>query len=115
MLLLSLELPIINSNNVVYIGIKHLSVIVNLNKLVLNIVLKSIIELSLKRIRSLVNFESKLLESRSILDSRLSLIKVVKVLLYPSLLIIHSKDFDKYVLKVSKGYKDSVSLGALFS
>ncbi len=114
LLLLSLKLPIIDSNSVVYISVKCPSVIIDLNKLVFNIVFKSIVESSLKRVKSLVNFKSKLLELRSILDSRFSLAKVVKVLLCFSSLVIYSKDFNKCVFKVGKGYKDSVSLRALF-
>ncbi len=68
-LLSSLELPIVDSNNVVHISVKRLSVSIDLNKLVFNVVLKSIIESSLKHVGSLVNFEGKLLESRGILDS----------------------------------------------
>ncbi len=69
LLLLSLELLIIDSNSVVHIGIKCLSVTIGLNKLVFDVVLKSIIEVSFKRVRSLIDPKSKLLESRSILDS----------------------------------------------
>ncbi len=112
-LLSSLKLLIIDSNSIVYISVKRFSVIIDLNKLIFNVVFKSIIESSLKRIRSLVNFESKLLELRGIFDSRFSLAKVIKILLCPSLLIMHSKDFDKCVFKVGKGCKDSVSLRAL--
>ncbi len=114
-LLSSLELPIIDSDSVVYIGVKYSSVTIDLNKLVLNVVLKSIVESSLKRVRSLVNLKGKLSELRGILDSQLSLAEVVKVLLRLSSLIVHSEDFDKYVLKVSKGYEDSVGLKAPFS
>ena len=114
-LLSSLELLIIDGNSVVYVGVKCSSVTIDLNKLVFNIVLKSIVESSLKRIKSLVNLESKLLELRGILNSRLSLAKVVEVLLCSSSLIMHSKDFNKCVLEVSKGYKDSVDLRASFS
>ncbi len=113
-LLSSLKLPIIDSNSIVYIDVKCPSVIIDLNKLVLNVILKSIVELSLKRIGSLVNFEGKLSESRGILDGRFSLAEVVKVLLRLSSLVVHSKDFDKYVLEVGKGREDSVSLGAPF-
>ncbi len=113
-LLSSLELPIIDSDSVVHIGVKRLSVTIDLNKLVFNIVLKSIVESSLKRVRSLVNSKGKLSESRSILDSRLSLAEVIKVLLCPSSLIVHFKDFDKYIFEVSKGREDGVSLRALF-
>ncbi len=113
-LLLSLELPIIDNNSVVYISVKYPSVTIDLNKLVLNVVFKSIVESSLKRVRSLVNSKSKLSESRSILNSRFSLAEVIKVLLYFSSLIVYSKNFDKYVFEVSKGYKDNVSLRALF-
>ena len=112
-LLSSLKLPIIDSNSVVYIGVKCLSVTIDLNKLVLNVVLKSIVESSLKRVKSLVNFESKLSKLRGIFDSRFSLAKVIKILLYPSSLVIHSKDFDKCVLEASKGREDSVGLKAL--
>ncbi len=114
-LLLSLELSIVDSNSIVHIGVKRLSVTIDLDKLVFNVVFKSIIESSLKRVRSLVNFESKLLESRGILDSRFSLAKVVEILLCFSSLIIHFKDFNKYVLEVGKGYEDSVGLRTLFS
>ena len=47
MLLALFKLLIVNSNSVIYILIKCLSVIVNLNKFVLNVVLKAIIEASL--------------------------------------------------------------------
>ena len=80
-LLSSLELPIIDSNSVIYISVKRLSVIINLNKLVFNVVFKPIIELSLKRVRSLVDLKNKLLKSRGIFDSRFSLTKVIKILL----------------------------------
>ncbi len=113
-LLSSLELPIVDSDSVVYIGVERLSVTIDLNKLVFNVVLKSIVESSLKRVGSLVNLEGKLSESRGILDGRLGLAEVIKILLCSSSLIIHSKDFDKYVFEVSKGYEDGVSLGALF-
>ncbi len=46
-LLALFKLPIIDSNSVVYILIEYLSVTVDLNKLVLNIVLKAIVEASL--------------------------------------------------------------------
>ena len=114
-LLSSLELPIIDSNSVVYIGVKCPSVIIDLNKLVFNVVFKSIIESSLKYVGSLVNFEGELSKSRGILDSRLSLAEVIKILLCPSSLVIHSKDLDKRVLEVGKGRENSVGLGALFS
>ncbi len=55
-----------------------------------------------------------MLESRSILDGRLSLAEVVEILLCPSSLVVYSKDFDKCVLEVGKGCEDSVGLGALF-
>ncbi len=113
LLLSSLELPIVDSDNIVYIDVECLSVTIDLNKLVFNVVLKPIVESSLKRIKSLVDFEGKLSESRGILDSRLSLAKVIKILLCPSSLIIYFKDFDEYILEVSKGYEDSVSLRAL--
>ena len=111
---MSLELPIIDSDSVVYIGVKRPSVTIDLNKLVLNVVFKSIVESSLKRVRSLVNLEGKLSESRGILDSQLSLAEVVKILLYFSSLVVYSKDFDKYVFEVGKGREDGVSLRALF-
>ncbi len=114
-LLSSLELLIIDSNSVVHIDVKCPSVTIDLNKLIFNVVFKSIVESSFKRVGSLVNLESKLLESRGILDSRLSLAEVAKVLLCSSSLIVHSKDFNKCVFEVGKGYKDSVSLRALFS
>ncbi len=114
LLLSSLELPIVDSDSVIHIGVKRPSVTIDLNKLVLNVVLKSIVESSLKRVRSLVNPKGKLLESRDILDSRLSLAEVIKILLYLSSLIVYSKDFDKCVFEVDKGYKDDISLGALF-
>ncbi len=113
-LLLSFELPIIDSDSIVHIDVKRLSVTISLNKLVFNVVFKSIVELSLKRVGSLVNFKGKLSESRSILDSRLSLAKVIKILLRFSSFIVYSKDFNKCVFKVGKGYKNSISLGALF-
>ncbi len=113
-LLSSLELPIIDSDSVIYIGVKRLSVTVGLDKLVLNVVFKSIIESSLKRVRSLVNSEGKLSESRGILDGRLGLAEVVKILLRPSSFVVHSEDFDKYVFEVGKGRKDGISLGAPF-
>ncbi len=69
LLLSSFELLIIDSNSVVYIGVKRLSITVGLNELVLNVVLKSIVESSLKRVKSLVNLKGKLLESRGILNS----------------------------------------------
>ncbi len=112
LLLLSLELPIIDSNSVVHIGVKRPNVIIDLNKLVFDVVLKSIVEASLKYVRSLVDFEGKLLESRGILDGRLSLAKVVEILLRFSSLVVHSEDFDKYVFEVGKGYEDGVSLKA---
>ncbi len=68
-LLSSLELPIVDSNSVVHIGVKRLSVTIGLNKFILNVVLKSIVESSLKHVRSLVNLKGKLSESRGILDS----------------------------------------------
>ena len=68
-LLSSFKLLIVNSNGVVYIGVKRLSVIISLNKLVFNVVFKSIVESSFKRVGSLVNFKGKLLELRGILDS----------------------------------------------
>ncbi len=110
---MSLELPIIDSDSVVYIGVECLSVTIDLNKLVLNVVFKPIVESSLKHVRSLVDLKSKLLESKGILDSRLSLAKVIKILLCPSPLIIYSKDFNEYVFEVSKGREDSVGLRAL--
>ncbi len=110
---MSLELPIIDSDSVVYIGVERPSVTIDLNKLVFNVVFKPIIESSLKHVGSLVDPKGKLLELRGILDSRLSLAKVIKILLRFSSLIIYSKDFNKYVLEVSKGYKDNVSLKAL--
>ncbi len=112
-LLSSLELPIIDSDGVVYIGVERFSVTIDLNKLVLNVVFESIVESSLKRVRSLVDLKGKLSESRGILDSRLGLAKVVKILLCPSSLIVYSKNFDECVLEVSKGYKDGVGLRAL--
>ncbi len=69
LLLLSLELPIIDSDGVIYIGVKRLSITIDLNKLVFNVVFKSIVESSLKHVRSLVDPKGKLLESRSVLDS----------------------------------------------
>ncbi len=114
-LLSSLELPIVDSDSVIYISVKRPSVTIDLNKLVLNVVLKSIVESSLKRVGSLVNLKGKLLESKGILDSQLSLAEVVKVLLCLSSLVVYSKDFDKCVFEVSKGREDSVSLGAPFS
>ncbi len=68
-LLSSLKLPIVDNNSVVHIGVERLSVIIDLNKLVFNVVLKSIIESSLKRVKSLVDPKGKLSESRGILDS----------------------------------------------
>ncbi len=44
MLLALFELPIVDSNSVVYILIKCLSIIVDLDKLVLNVVLESVVE-----------------------------------------------------------------------
>ncbi len=114
-LLSSLELPIVDGDGVVHVGVKRPGVTIDLDKLVFNVVLESIVESSLKRVGSLVNFEGKLLESRDILDSRLSLAEVVKILLCPSSLVVYSKDLDEYVLEVSKGREDDVSLGALFS
>ena len=113
-LLSSLELPIVDGDSVVHIGVKRLSVTVGLDKLVLDVVLKSIVESSLKRVRSLVNPEGKLSESRGILDSRLGLAEVIEILLRPGSLVVHSKDFDKCVLEVGKGCEDGVSLGAPF-
>ncbi len=113
LLLSSLELTIVDSDSVIYIGVERFSVTIDLNKLVFNVVLKSIVESSLKRVRSLVDSKGKLSESRDILDSRLSLAKVIKILLCPSSLIIHSKNFNEYVLEASKGYEDSVGLRAL--
>ena len=114
-LLLSLELPIVDSNSVVHIDVKRLNITIDLNKLVFNVVFKFIVKSSLKHVESLVDLESKLLESRSVFDSRLSLAKVVEILLCFSLLIVHSEDFDECVFEVSKGRKDSVSLRALLS
>ncbi len=113
-LLSSLELPIIDGDSVVHIGVKRLSVTIDLNKLVLDVVLKSIVESSLKRVGSLVNPKGKLSESRGILDGRLSLAEVVEILLRPSSLVVHSEDFNKYVFEVGKGREDGISLGALF-
>ncbi len=113
-LLSSFELLIVDSDSVVYIGIKRLSITISLNKLVLNVVLKSIVESSLKRVGSLVNPKSKLLELKSIFDSRLSLAEVVKILLCFSSFIVYSKDFDECIFEVGKGCEDSVSLRALF-
>ena len=112
---MSLELLIINSDSVVYIGVKRSSVTIDLNKLVFNVVFKSIVEASFKRVKSLVDFKSKLLKLKGIFDSWLSLAKVIKILLYSSSLIVYFKDFNKYVFEVSKSYKDSISLKALFS
>ena len=112
-LLLSLELPIVDSDSVVHIDVERLNVTIDLNKLVFNVVFKSIIESSFKYIGSLVDLKGKLLESRGILDSRLSLAKVIKILLYPSSLIVYSKNFNEYVFEVGEGYKDSISLRAL--
>ena len=114
LLLSSLELPIIDSDSVVHIGVKRLSVTVSLDKLVFDVVLKSIIESSLKRVGFLVNPEGKLSESRGILDGRLGLAEVVEVLLRPSSLVVHSEDFDKCVFEVGKGCEDSVDLEAPF-
>ncbi len=114
LLLSSFELPIVDSDSVVHIGVKRLSVTIGLNKLVFNVVLKSIVESSLKRVESLVNLEGKLLESGGILDSRLSLAEVVKILLCSSSLIVYSEDLNECVFEVDKGCKDSVSLGAPF-
>ncbi len=111
-LLSSLELTIVDSNGVVYIGVERFSVTIDLDKLVLNVVFESIVESSLKRVRSLVDLEGKLLESRGILDGRLSLAKVVEILLCLSSLIVHSENFDEYVLEVGKGYEDGVGLRA---
>ena len=113
-LLSSLELPIVDSDSVVHIGVKRLGVTVGLDKLVLDVVLESIVESSLKRVGSLVNPEGKLSESRGILDGRLSLAEVVEILLCLSSLVVHSEDFDKCVLEVGKGREDSVGLGAPF-
>ncbi len=55
LLLPSFELPIVNSNGVVHVGVKRLSVIIDLDKLIFNVVLKSIVESSLKRVGSLVD------------------------------------------------------------
>ena len=68
-LLLSFELSIIDRNSIIYIRVERLLIPIDLNELVLNIVLKSVIELSLERIRSLIDSEYKLLELRGILDS----------------------------------------------
>ncbi len=67
-LLSSLELSIIDSDSVVYISVKCPSVTIDLNELVLDVVLKSIVESSLKRVGSLINPKGKLSESRGILD-----------------------------------------------
>ncbi len=113
-LLSFLELPIVDGDSIVHIGVKRLNVTIGLNKLILNVVLKSIVESSLKRVGSLVNLEGKLSELRGILDSRLSLAEVVEILLCLSSLVVHSEDFDKYVFEVGKGREDSVGLRAPF-
>ncbi len=46
-LLALFELLIVDSNSVVYILIERLNIAVNLNKLVLNVVLKAVVEVSL--------------------------------------------------------------------
>ncbi len=86
---------------------------IDLDELVLDVVFESIVESSFERIRSLVDPEGKLSESRGILDGRLGLAKVVKILLCPSSLVVYSKNFNKYVFEVSKGCEDSVGLRAL--
>ncbi len=112
-LLSSLELTIVDSDGVIHIDVERFSITIDLDKLVLDVVLKSIVESSLKHVGSLVDPEGKLSESRGILDSRLSLAKVIKILLCPSSLIVYSENFDEYILEASKGYKDNVGLRAL--
>jgi hypothetical protein len=68
-LLTPFELSVVDSNSVVYILIECLSVAIGLNKLVLNIVLKTIVKLSLKYIVSLLNPEGELSEAGGVLDS----------------------------------------------
>ena len=111
-LLLSLELPIIDSDSVIHIGVERLSVTIDLDKLVLNVVFESIVESSFKRVGSLVDFEGKLLESRGIFNGRLSLAKVVEILLCPSSLIVYSENLDECVFEVGEGCEDSVGLRA---
>ncbi len=68
-LLALFELPIIDSNSVVYILIKRLSIAVDLDKLVLNVVLEAVIEASLQGVLSLLDSEGKLPKSQGVLDS----------------------------------------------
>ena len=68
-LLALFKLPIIDSNSIVYILVKRLSITVNLNKLVLNVVLKAVVEVSLQGILSLLDSKGKLLKLQSVLNS----------------------------------------------
>ena len=68
-LLSSLELPVIDRDSSIYIRVERLGIAVGLDKLVFNVVLKSIVKLSLKYIGSLVYPERELSELRGILNS----------------------------------------------
>ena len=63
------ELLIVDRNSVVYILIKRLSIAVDLDKLVLNVVLEAVIEASLQGVLSLLDSKGKLLKLQGILDS----------------------------------------------
>ena len=68
-LLLSLELPVIDRNSSIYIRVERLGITIGLNELVFNVILKSIVKLPLKHVRSLVYPERKLSELRGVIDS----------------------------------------------
>jgi len=68
-LLLSFELSVVDRDSGVYVRVKRLRVPVSLNKLVLNVVLKPVVKLPLKRVRSLIDPECKLPELQGILNS----------------------------------------------
>ncbi len=68
-LLALFELPIVDSNSVVYILIERLSVAVDLDKLVLDVVLEAVVEASLQGVLSLLDSEGELPKSQGVLDS----------------------------------------------
>ncbi len=68
-LLALFKLPIVDSNSVVHILIERLSVTVDLDKLVLDVVLEAVVEASLQGVLSLLDSEGELLKLQGVLDS----------------------------------------------
>ncbi len=68
-LLSSFELAIVDRNSIIYIRVERLFVLIDLNEFILNVILKSVVEPSLKRVGSLIDSEYELSELRGILDS----------------------------------------------